>query len=74
MKMAIMFAVASLMLVGAVIVFALPTPVQAAKKTEWCTQNPMNVDPSCFNGKGQCEKFRKDSFPAATPECREQPV
>ena len=33
MKTAIMFAVASLILVSAVVVFALPSPVQAAKKT-----------------------------------------
>ncbi len=70
-----MFAVASLMLVGALIVFALTaTPVQAAKKTQYCTTNPLNAEPQCFNGKGKCENYRKSLFPLVVGPCKEQPV
>jgi hypothetical protein len=70
--MEIMFAVASLMLVGAVIIFALPTAVEAAKKTQWCTIEVIDGNPNCFNAKGQCEKFLRDHPVGWTP-CREQP-
>jgi hypothetical protein len=74
MKTEIMFAVASIMLVGAVIVFALPTPVQADKKTEWCTSSSWSPDPTCFNGKGKCEKFVKENSAGWYTSCTERPA
>ena len=52
------FAVASIMLIGTVVVFALPTLILAAK-IQWCsTQNLLD---ECFSGKGQCEKWRDEN-------------
>jgi len=70
MKTVIMFAVASLMLVGAVIVFALPTPVQAAKH-QWCTQNSSGT--ACFEGKGKCEKYVKEHPELGLGPCTQFP-
>jgi hypothetical protein len=57
MKLGILFVVASLMLVGAIVVFALPTPVQA--KTAYCTTTYGGTT-ECFQGKAKCEKFVAD--------------
>ena len=74
MKTELLFAVASIMLVGAVIVFALPTQVQA-KKTEWCTFNPLNSGgPDCFNAKGQCEKFFREQSDLQRLPCQDRPT
>jgi len=71
MKTEIMFAVASLMLVGAVIVFALTNAVEASKPTQWCTAADPWSTTQCFNAKGQCQKFER-AHPQALP-CQEEP-
>jgi hypothetical protein len=75
MKTELLFAVASVMLIGAVLVFAFPTPVQADKKTEWCTESSVSL-PECFNAKGQCDKFMKaHQIPGDEyGPCQEQPA
>ena len=55
MKMEILFAVAAIMLGGAVLVIAFPIPVQAAK-TLWCSTTYHAT--GCFTDKGICEKWR----------------
>jgi len=57
MRTEILVAVASLMLVGAIIVFALPTPVQA--KVVYCTTTYGGTS-KCFQGKAKCEQFVAD--------------
>ena len=55
MKIEILFAVAAITLSGAVLVFAFPIPVQAAK-TLWCSTTDHAT--GCFTDKGICEKWR----------------
>ena len=59
MKTEIMFAVASIMLVSAVVVFALPSPVQAAKDQLWL----LNINGVFygFKNKGQCEQREQEA-------------
>ncbi|HZO11573.1 MAG TPA: hypothetical protein VFB48_05610 [Nitrososphaeraceae archaeon] len=50
MKLGILFVVASLMIVGAVVVVAIPIQVEAAG-SQFCTTGV-----GCFKGKGECKK------------------
>jgi len=69
MKMEILFAVASIMLVAAVLVFGLPTPARAAKQI-LCTDS--RGDFHCFNGNGLCEIFVKEN--PTYGQCQKRPV
>lgn len=69
MKIEILFAVAVMSLVGAVLVFVFPTPVQAAK-TLWCSTTDHAT--GCFTDKGICEKWRIE-HPGAAP-CQKGPI
>ena len=55
MKTAIIFAVASLMLVGGLLVVALPTPIQAAPPHIGCWHQPFGGD-ACVPAKKTCEQ------------------
>ena len=57
MKIQIMFVVTSIMLVASVLVFALPTPVQAVNIL-WCSTTGLSS--GCSNNKETCEKWKDE--------------
>ncbi|HEY6950110.1 MAG TPA: hypothetical protein VI146_05825 [Nitrososphaeraceae archaeon] len=69
MKIEILFAVASIMLIDAALVLGLPTLAQAAKQI-FCTD--LRGDFHCFNGNGLCEKFVKEN--PAYGQCQKRSV
>jgi hypothetical protein len=65
MKLEFQFLTATLILVGAVIAIALPTPVQAVSAHLWCYDNPQGtVCPKDTHG--DCNKAQKLDVSALT--------
>ena len=55
MKREILFALASLILVGGMVAIAIPSAVQAAPKHTWCYGSSSGTFCN-FNSKGECKK------------------
>ena len=62
MKLGILFVVASLTLVGAIVVIAIPNPIEAAPKHQWCSA----VAP-CTDNRGECKKLNPGAPCIKTP-------
>jgi hypothetical protein len=67
MQTELLVAVASRMLVRAVVVFALPSPVQAETQPQWCFILTGNI-PICEKNKGLCLQREKVAIEAGTLE------
>jgi hypothetical protein len=67
MKLAILFVAASLMLVGALVAIAVPSPVQAA--FSYCINGVL----PCFDNKGDCQKELRNIVTKAKCE-RQKPL
>jgi hypothetical protein len=69
MKSIVLLIVTSLMLVGAIIVVAIPSPIQAAPPHQWCFREiagPLH----CFANKGDCKKG--DDLYTIVEECHKE--
>lgn len=54
MKLVYLFVAASLMLVGAIVVIAMPNPIEASPPFQWCTIA------GCFKTKVECDRSSKE--------------
>lgn len=78
MKSGILFVVASLTLVGAMVAIAAPNIIEAAPKHTWCYTGASivcNVEGNSFDTKGECKKAEKaDPSPIIIEPCHKVPL
>jgi len=71
----VLFVATSLILIVAMVAIAIPNPVQAAPKHQWCyTSATVNCGPNGFDSKGACKKADAEDLSPTREPCHKVPL